>query len=93
MDTETVNERFVRKERLHLKALHERLDYVTTENPVRKSEPGFVQGEAQALTWILAVVEGDIEPLAIRLERLEHKVRRIDSRLGRVEHDLVEEDE
>lgn len=94
---------FIRAEREHLATLEARLrwlndpdrDRAATEprRGGRTEENGFFPGESNALAWALSVLRGDVEPLSLRVERLERQLRQFASRLGRVEHELSEEDE
>lgn len=79
--------KFVRKEREHLDVLHRRLDHLRVDDPSRRGNPAYPPGEANALAWALTVIEGDVEPLSVRMERIERKLRVIETRLGNVERD------
>lgn len=84
---------FSRKERLRIEALEKRLAHVLGDHPERSGDSAYPPGEAAALAWVLAVLQGRELPLEIRVERLEYGMRKLGSRVGRIEQDLEEEDE
>lgn len=85
---------FVRKEREHLDVLRGRLAWLSTpaaaEAP-RGAENGFFQGESAALAWALGVIEGSVDPVELRVERIEHQLRKLAGRQGKLERDFYEE--
>jgi hypothetical protein len=83
---------FVRKERAHLDVLGQRLDHLREDDPTRIDNPGYIAGEANALAWALSVLTGSLDPIDVRLERHERRIKNLESRFGRLEHDLLEED-
>src|SRR5262245_8192801 len=90
-------EKFVRKEKEHLRVLQGRLDWLRSDRARQHpggftEENGFFQGEAYALAWALAVIEGTIEPLEVRVERWEKKMRVVEARLGRLEDQFEDDD-
>jgi hypothetical protein len=82
----------VRKEREHLDVLERRLAHLHDDRPERRGDPAYPPGEAMALAWVLAVVRGLDEPIALRVERLEKTMRQLVTKVGRIEHEL-EDDE
>lgn len=78
------DQRFSRKERDHLAALRTRLAYISGHQPGRSNAADYVAGETHALVWALAVIEGTIEPVERRIEKLEHRMRQMDSVVGRL---------
>jgi uncharacterized coiled-coil protein SlyX len=86
--------KFIRKERQHLDALQERLDWLRTDGHEAHANgvPGFIAGEANALAWALSVLTEQTTSVDVRFERLERAQRVLYSRLGRLEESLREEE-
>lgn len=89
----SAEQKFIRREREHLDVLERRLAWLRSSPEPEggyTEEAGFFAGEAGALAWALGVLRGEVEPLALRVDRLEQSVRVAHSRLGRVEHEIRE---
>jgi hypothetical protein len=74
--------KFTGKEIERLTVLQRRLDYLR-DLPV--PEDGYAAAEAGALAWALHVLIGTVEPLEIRMNKLDAAMRKVHSRLGRLE--------
>lgn len=85
--------KFVRKEREHLDVLHRRLNHLREHRPERSGDPNYIAGEANALAWALAILENEAEPVEVRLNRIEQKLRKVDSEIGRLWHEFEDDDE
>jgi len=83
----------------HLDVLRRRRDFLVTsgDRPTPPTgyteEAGFFAGEANALAWVISVMEAIEDPVEARLERVERRLRTVEARLGNIERDLAEEDE
>lgn len=86
-----LTERFGRQARLHMKTLQRRLDHLRVDQPSRRGDAAYPPGEASALAWVLSTLESAVDPIELRVERLDHALRKVQSRLGRVEHLLDDE--
>lgn len=82
--------KFVRKEREHIAVLQQRLAYLKVDRPERRDEPDYIPGEAQALGWVLSVLDGTLEPLDVRMERIERRMRQYDTRLGEIAQSITD---
>lgn len=81
---------FNRAERNHIEALQKRLDHLVEPGQFeeRRNNPAYPPGEAKALAWVMAVLEGSETPLLVRLERIELNVKKAFQRIGAIERDL-----
>ena len=83
--------RFVRKEREHLDVLHQRLDFLRSDS--WEDPAGHIPGEPGALAWALDIIEGSVEPIEVRMERYEQRLRVLGSKVARLEKELREQAE
>jgi hypothetical protein len=85
-----MSDKFNHQERDHLEVLHRRLEHIahsTTDRVI--GEPG----EANALAWALATLEGTVDPVELRQEKLERRLRKLETSMGRVQQWIKEVDE
>ncbi len=82
-----------RRERENVEVLQRRLDWLHERMPEEGMAEetrfyyGAFPGEAAALRWAISLITGGLEPIDLKLERHERRIRNLEQRIGRMEHE------